>query len=42
MGFDLHLVKPVTARDLRAMLIDLNQKVQTHGLAEIVPDLACR
>ena len=42
MGFDLHLVKPVTARDLRAMLTDLDQKVQTHGLAEIVPDLACR
>ena len=30
MGFDLHLVKPVTARDLRAMLTDLKQKLQEH------------
>ncbi len=40
MGFDLHLVKPVTARDLRAMLTDLEQKLQEHWLADLVPDLA--
>ncbi len=40
MGFDLHLVKPVTARDLRAMLTDLQQKLQEHWLPELVPDLA--
>jgi len=40
MGFDLHLVKPVTARDLRAMLTDLKQKLQEHWLPELVPDLA--
>ena len=27
MGFDLHLVKPVTARDLRAMLADLKSSL---------------
>ena len=40
MGFDLHLVKPVTARDLRAMLTDLEQEPQEHWLPEPVPDLA--
>jgi CheY-like chemotaxis protein len=40
MGFDLHLVKPVTARDLRAMLTDLKQKLQEHWLPELVPNLA--
>ena len=40
MGFDLHLVKPVTARDLRAMLADLKQKLQEQWLSELVPDLA--
>src|SRR5208337_2541819 len=42
MGFDLHLVKPVTARDLRAMLTDLNQKLEKHCLPELVPDLTFR
>jgi len=42
MGFDLHLVKPVTARDLRAMLTDLEQKLQEHWLPELVPDHAHR
>ena len=42
MGFDLHLVKPVTARDLRAMLADLKPKLQEHWLPELVPDLAHR
>jgi CheY-like chemotaxis protein len=42
MGFDLHLVKPVTARDLRAMLTDLNQKLEKHCLPELMPGLAHR
>jgi len=41
-GFDLHLVKPVTARDLRAMLTDLDQKLQKHWLPELAPDLTQR
>jgi PAS domain S-box-containing protein len=31
MGFDRHLVKPVTARDLRALLVDLQRKVEEHS-----------
>ena len=40
MGFDLHLVKPVTAKDLRATLTSLGPKVQGPWLPELVPDLA--
>jgi len=42
MGFDLHLVKPVTAKDLRALLADLKPKLVKHCLLELVPDLAQR
>jgi DNA-binding response OmpR family regulator len=31
-GFDLHLVKPVTARDLRAMLAELNSPSEKRYL----------
>ena len=30
MGFDLHLVKPVTAKGLRALLADLKPMVEVH------------
>ena len=40
MGFDLHLVKPVTARDLRQMFADLKPKLEKQALPELVPDLA--
>jgi PAS domain S-box-containing protein len=36
MGFDLHLVKPVTASDLRAVLIDLKPKLLEQGLPELI------
>ena len=39
MGFDLHLVKPVTARDLRQMLADLMPKLEKQSLPELIPDL---
>jgi two-component system CheB/CheR fusion protein len=39
MGFDLHLVKPVTSRDLRAVLIDLKSKTEKQMLAN--PILNC-
>jgi len=39
-GFDLHLVKPVTARDLRQMFADLKPKLEKQALPELVPDLA--
>jgi len=42
LGFDLHLVKPVTVRDLRTMLTDLKQKLDEHWLSEPAPDLAQR
>ena len=42
MGFDLHLVKPVTAKDMRTMLTDHTQKIQEPRLPELVPDLADR
>jgi len=42
MGFDLHLVKPVTARDLRASLAELKPKLEKHCLPELMPDLAHR
>ena len=39
MGFDLHLVKPVTARDLRAMLADLGEpQPEENRLVEVVAD----
>ncbi len=41
-GFDLHMVKPVTARDLRAIFIDLEQKLDEHWLPQRVSDLAQR
>ncbi len=40
MGFDLHLVKPVTAGDLRTLLTDLKPKLGEDCLPELVPDLA--
>ena len=36
MGFDLHLVKPVTASDLRAVLIDLKSKLEEQRLPELI------
>ncbi|MFI5454516.1 MAG: PAS domain-containing protein [Isosphaerales bacterium] len=39
MGFDLHLVKPVSARDLRALFADLKPKLEKQCLLELVPDL---
>jgi PAS domain S-box-containing protein len=39
-GFDLHLVKPVSARDLRALLADLKPTRPKHCLLERVPDPA--
>ena len=40
MGFDLHLVKPVTANDMRQMFADLKPKLEKQGLPELIPDLA--
>ena len=40
MGLDLHLVKPVTATDLRQMLADLKPKLEKQGLPELIPDIA--
>jgi CheY-like chemotaxis protein len=41
MGFDQHLVKPVTARDLRALLADLDEpQPEEDGRFEVVAD-AC-
>jgi len=42
IGFDLHLVKPVAARDFRALLADLKPKLEKHCLPELVPNLAHR
>jgi hypothetical protein len=36
MGFDLHLVKPVTASDLRAVLIDLKSKLEEQRVPELI------
>jgi len=41
-GFDLHLVKPVSAEDLRALLADLEPKLENHCLPQLVPGLAGR
>jgi PAS domain S-box-containing protein len=41
-GFDLHLVKPVTAKDLRALLAALKPKLEEPCLCELVPELAHR
>jgi CheY-like chemotaxis protein len=39
-GFDLHMVKPVTASDLRALLIDLKSKLEEQRLPELILDSA--
>ena len=36
MGFDLHLVKPVTASGLRAVLTDHKSKLEEQRLPEVV------
>ena len=36
MGIDLHLVKPVSASDLRAVLIDLQSKLDEHRPPELI------
>ena len=40
MGFVLHLVKPVTAKDLRQMLADLKTRLEKQELPELIPVLA--
>jgi PAS domain S-box-containing protein len=40
MGFDLHLVKPVTANDLRTVLVDLTSKSEQQALPELIVDAA--
>ncbi len=40
MGFDLHLVKPLTANDLRVMLCELEHMLQEHRHPQLVPELA--
>ena len=40
MGFDLHLVKPVTASDLKAVLIDLKSKLEEQRLPELIVNSA--
>ena len=40
MGFDLHLVKPVTASNLRSVLIDLKSKLEQQRLPELAPAVA--
>ena len=40
MGFDLHLVKPVTASGLRAVLADLKSKLAEQRLPELILDSA--
>jgi len=40
MEFDLHLVKPVTAIDLRAVLIDLKSKLEQQRLPEHIDNFA--
>jgi signal transduction histidine kinase/CheY-like chemotaxis protein len=42
MGFDLHLVKPVTARDLRAVLMDLKSKLDQQRPHELILKAARR
>jgi PAS domain S-box-containing protein len=42
MGFDLHLVKPVAAKDLRALLADLRPKREEQRLLPRLPDPAHR
>jgi PAS domain S-box-containing protein len=42
MGFDLHLVKPVTARDLRDMLANHKPKLEEDGFPAQVPYLVHR
>jgi hypothetical protein len=40
MGLDLHLVKPVTAGDLRELFADLNPKLEQPGLPDLMSDVA--
>jgi CheY-like chemotaxis protein len=40
MGLDLHLVKPVTAKDLGEMFADLKPKLEKQGLPELMSDVA--
>jgi CheY-like chemotaxis protein len=42
MGFDRHLVKPVTARDLRALLADLTPQPEEECLFEVGSDVSQR
>jgi CheY-like chemotaxis protein len=41
-GFDLHLVKPVTASDLRAVLIDLKSSPVEQSLPKLILNSAHR
>ncbi len=40
MGLDLHLVKPVTSKDLELLLADLNRKLEMQGLPVNLDGLA--
>ncbi len=40
MGIDLHLVKPVRASDLRAVLVDLQSKLEGQRLTEPILNAA--
>jgi CheY-like chemotaxis protein len=40
MGFDLHLIKPVTAIDLKAVLIDLKSHLEQKRLSDPILDSA--
>ena len=40
MGFDLHLVKPVTAKDMRALLSDPNPNLGLYDLPNHLPEFA--
>jgi hypothetical protein len=39
MGFILHLVKPVLANDLRAMVADLEPQSEAEGRFEVMADV---
>jgi PAS domain S-box-containing protein len=39
LGFDMHLVKPVTARELRVLLADLRTKPAGQRVPKILPEL---
>jgi PAS domain S-box-containing protein len=40
VGLDLHLVKPVTAKDMRAMLVEIQPKLEERTLPLPIADLA--